>query len=152
MIGFFIVIINYLWYYILASTTPTPGSNVETEELISRRNAPYGEFALAVVKTYIWYIFSFTLIQVFVFDTGFTARLAIVIVSGALAWLTTVFSQSQKNGYGMRGWSNFRQATQPKVVLAILCWPIFAIWLLSWPGIKIYQTIKNQRSNLPDQQ
>lgn len=125
---------------------------MKSEELISRRSVPYGEFAFDVAKTYIWYIISLTLIQMLFFDTSFSSRLVIVVCSGTLSWLTTVFYDSGKAGYGMRGWKDFGQATQPKIVLAILCWPIFAIWLLSWPGIKVYQIVKNQRSNLPDQQ
>ena len=129
---------------------------METEEFLSRRNAPYSEFAFAVVKAYICYLFFFTLILVISVNPDFTIRVLIVLFSGTPAWLNNTFSLSkrisQKYCYGFRGWSKIQVDTQPKIVLAILCWPIFTIWLLSWPGIKIYQRVKNQRANIPNQQ
>ncbi len=124
---------------------------METQEGISRRDAPFGEFAFEIVKTYLIFLGILTILSILTGVIFLEARVVSVLFGGTIYYLITALSKG-KLGYGFRGWSNIRVDTQPKIVTAILCWPIFLIWIVSWPMRKIYQIISRKYSDTPDQQ
>ena len=137
------LMLQYILLSHLRETEISVDSNIQEDN----KEASYGHFAFAVVKSYIFFCLASLFFPIIIDKKGnFYVQLLIVISFGTLAYISeAIVGLWFKKGtmYGLRGWSNIREDTEPKIVLAVLCWPIFLVWLASWPARKIYSILKN---------